>query len=226
MTNSDNSTPTEDFAALLQSEAAAAAAKSDDRKTFLQEMGDIKRVKQDTVATRRAPMDKELAKLRQEAAVIDKKEAELEASSAFVPQLDPNEVLEFRREGVQPYVLRRLKNGEYLEADYIDLHGKTVEEAYTVVMRFLEHAKREEFRCVLIIHGKGSKGPRRALLKSYVAHWLKQIPEVLAFHSAPEWKGGTGSVYIILKKGDKSRAANREQHAKRQIASSANWNLR
>ncbi|MBU3826362.1 MAG: DNA endonuclease SmrA [Candidatus Anaerobiospirillum merdipullorum] len=217
----DAKTKLDDFAALLQAEAAAAAEKKD--LSFSQAMADIKPVKQDKVATRTELMNKDLAKLRQEAAVLDKKEAELEASSAFVPQVDPNEVLVFRREGVQPYVLRRLKNGEYLEADYIDLHGNTVEQAYNLVMRFLEHAKREEFRCVLIIHGKGSKGPRKALLKSYVAHWLRQIPEVLAFHSAPEWKGGTGSVYVILKKGDKSRAENREQHAKRQIATSANW---
>lgn len=183
----------------------------------------IQRLKQDKVEKKSKLLDKETAKVRQEAAVTDRREAELEASSAFVPMVDPNEVLSFRREGVQPFVLTKLKKGEYIEADYIDLHGKTVEDAYTLVMRFLEHARREEFRCVLIIHGKGAKGPQKALLKSYTAHWLRQIPDVLAYHSAPEWKGGCGSVMVILKKGDKERAVNREEHARRQQSRSANW---
>ena len=41
------------------------------------------------------------------------------------------------------------------------------------------------------------------------------MPEVLAYHSAPEWKGGTGAVMVILKKGDKESDDNRELHALR-----------
>ena len=41
------------------------------------------------------------------------------------------------------------------------------------------------------------------------------MPEVLAFHSAPEWKGGTGALMVILKKGDKASLDNRELHAVR-----------
>lgn len=210
------------FAALLMEEADLPADAS-----FADFVKDIKPVVQDKVAAATPVMDKDQARIRQEAATVDKKqETDLSASSAFVPQVDPNEVLSFRREGMQPGILRKLRNGEYIEADYIDLHGRTVEEAYSLVMGFLEHARREEFRCVLIIHGKGSRGPRKALIKSYVAHWLKQLPDVLAFHSAPEWKGGTGSVMVILKKGDKSRAENREQHAKRQVSRSVSWRER
>ena len=82
-------------------------------------------------------------------------------------------------------------------------------------MNFISFAKEQEFRCVLIIHGKGERQKEKALIKSYVAHWLRQIPEVLAFHSAPQWKGGSGAVMIILKKGDKASAINREIHARR-----------
>ena len=49
----------------------------------------------------------------------------------------------------------------------------------------------------------------------YVAHWLKQLPDVLAFHSAPEWKGGCGAVYVILKKADKQSIINREIYKNR-----------
>ena len=129
--------------------------------------------------------------------------------------VEPNDVLEYRRPGVQPYILRKLRQGEYSEADFIDLHGKTIEKAYDMVMHFLTFAKQKEFRCILIIHGKGMRQKQKALMKSYVAHWLRQIPEVLAFHSAPEWKGGTGAVMVILKKGEKASAENREQYARR-----------
>lgn len=210
----DNQEP--DFLTLLQE-----SERPDDRNdiSLAEEFADIKPLAQDKVEQKMQPMDEKLAKVRQQWAQKDKEQEALdEASSAFVHMVDPNEVLSFRRDGVQPYMLRKLKNGEYREADYIDLHGKTVEQAYDLVMRFIDHAKREELRCVLIIHGKGERAvqkDKKALLKSYVAHWLKQLPDVLAYHSAPEWKGGTGSVFVILKKGDKERAVNYERHAKR-----------
>lgn len=55
--------------------------------------------------------------------------------------VQPNDVLEFRRSGVQPYVVQKLRKGEYPEADFIDLHGKTIEQAYEQVMQFLAFAK-------------------------------------------------------------------------------------
>ena len=52
-------------------------------------------------------------------------------------------------------------------------------------------------------------------MKSHVAHWLKQIPDILAYHSAPDFKGGTGALCIILKKGDKASIVNREIYGRR-----------
>ena len=102
-----------------------------------QEFSDIKPLKQDTIIRKTQLLDKETAKIRQIAATRDPVEDAIdEASSSFVPMVDPNDVLSFRRDGVQPYMLRKLKNGEYREADYIDLHGKTIEEAYNMVMGF------------------------------------------------------------------------------------------
>lgn len=160
-------------------------------------------------------MDKETSKMRREAAVKLPEKLTESASSSFVQMVGPQETLEFRRPGIQPYIIRKLKNGEYSEADFIDLHGLTVEKAYEKVMRFIAFAKEKEYRCILIIHGKGQMQKQKALIKSFTAHWLRQIPEVLAFHSAPEWKGGTGAIMAILKKGDKASALNREIHARR-----------
>jgi DNA-nicking Smr family endonuclease len=53
---------------------------------------------------------------------------------------------------------------------------------------------------VLIIHGKGGYDGGPSLLKSQVNHWLKQMPEVLAYHSAVRQHGGLGAVYVLLKR--------------------------
>ena len=177
--------------------------------------GDIAPLKQDKIEVTTKVLDKTTAKIRQDAATRLPEDVTDSASSGFVHMVEPNEILEFRRPGVQPYVVQKLRKGEYPEADYIDLHGKTIEGAYNEVMKFIGFAKEHEFSCVLIIHGKGERSKPKALMKSHVAHWLKQLPDVLAFHSAPVWKGGTGAVCIILKKGDKASIINREMHQKR-----------
>ena len=177
--------------------------------------GDIAPLKQDKIEVTTKVLDKTTAKIRQDAATRLPEDVTDSASSGFVHMVEPNEILEFRRPGVQPYVVQKLRKGEYPEADYIDLHGKTIEGAYNEVMKFIGFAKEHESRCVLIIHGKGERSKPNALMKSHVAHWLKQLPDVLAFHSAPVWKGGTGAVCIILKKGDKASIINREMHQKR-----------
>lgn len=182
--------------------------------SFAESFADVKKLKQDKIISKTKLLDEDTAKTRQKAASeIVKKDTD-EASSAFVHLVQPDEILSYKVPGAQPYMIRKLKNGEYLEADYIDLHGKTIEQAYEHTMNFIAHAKKEGFRCVLIIHGKGARSNPKAQMKSYVAHWLRQIPDVLAFHSSPEWKGGTGSLMIILKKSDKDSAINKEIYAR------------
>ncbi len=187
----------------------------DDGTDFVKEAGPVKRITQDKIEKKASLLDKETAKLRQRAAVELPEKLTESASSSFVHMVGPQEILEFRRPGIQPYIIKKLKNGEYSEADFIDLHGLTVEQAYEKVMRFIAFAKEQEYRCILIIHGKGQMQKQKALIKSFTAHWLKQIPEILAFHSAPEWKGGTGAIMAVLKKGDKASALNRELHSRR-----------
>ena len=56
-------------------------------------------------------------------------------------------------------------------------------------------------RCVLVVHGKGwgttSDFP---VLKSHTNAWLREWPGVLAFCSATDIDGGTGAMYILLRK--------------------------
>lgn len=124
--------------------------------------------------------------------------------------LGPNDVLEFRRAGVQHSVYRSLRQGQLVIGASLDLHGLRVEEARRVVWRFVHDCSIQGYRCGLIVHGKGwhaeSAATRgdlldgKARLKSHVNRWLKEIPIVLAFCSAQLKDGGTGAAYILVKR--------------------------
>ena len=93
----------------------------------------------------------------------------------------------------------------------LDLHQRTVKEARGDIYQLIKKAHQNNWRCVLISHGKGLRSATPARLKSYVAHWLIQHPLVLAYCSAQRNRGGVGSVYALIKKSAASREENRER---------------
>ena len=111
--------------------------------------------------------------------------------------------------------MRKLKAGEYFPQLGVDLHNNTIEQAYKKVRKLVIKAYREDVRCIIIVHGKGEFSTPKALLKSYVAHWLKMMPEVLAYHTAMPYHGDKGATYVLIKKGEGSRLETREIHSKR-----------
>lgn len=129
-----------------------------------------------------------------------------------VPLLHSADVLAYKKDGVQNGVFRKLRLAQYPLEARLDLHRKTVEEARQEVWQFIRDCMRCELRSVIILHGKGDRNKdQTALLKSYVNHWLKEIPDVLAFHSALTRHGGTGAVYVLLKKSEQEKQMNRER---------------
>ena len=124
---------------------------------------------------------------------------------------DPLEVLEWRQDGIQLAVFDKLRKGGYDIARELDLHQRTVKEARGDIYQLISKAHANNWRCVLISHGKGLRSPTPAKLKSYVAHWLTQHPLVLAYCSAQRNRGGVGSVYALIKKSAASREENRER---------------
>jgi DNA-nicking Smr family endonuclease len=115
------------------------------------------------------------------------------------PELASGEELVFRRAGIQPSVLRRLRRGDYRVQGEIDLHGLTVTEAKQALREFLAQALMREWRCVRIVHGKGLRsGHRGPVLKGMVGTVLRKIGPVLAYVSARQVDGGTGAVYVLL----------------------------
>lgn len=107
----------------------------------------------------------------------------------------------FVRPVLQHKHLRRLRRGQIpIEAE-ADLHGMRTREAEKVLASFLRECRDEGLRCVRVIHGKG-RGSRggQAVLKWEVDRWLRRDEGVMAFSSAQPRDGGTGAVYVLLKR--------------------------
>ena len=119
----------------------------------------------------------------------------------MLADIENGDELLFIRPGIQLKVQRKLRRGEYSIQAELDLHGYTVAEARQAISEFLPDCRKKNSRYVRIIHGKGlGSFQKLPVLKTHVAHWLKQRDEVLAFCSARPADGGTGAVYVLLKK--------------------------
>ena len=91
-----------------------------------------------------------------------------------------------------------MQRGEIDYAPSIDLHGYTLTQTCQALSDFIYHHQNARF--VHIIHGKGYNSENNlSVLKTQVASFLKQHPQVLAFHSCPAKDGGTGAVFVLLK---------------------------
>jgi DNA-nicking Smr family endonuclease len=115
--------------------------------------------------------------------------------------LEAGEALAYRRPGVSLQVLRDLKRGRYRAQDELDLHGLTAREAQAALREFMAEILARDLRCVRMIHGKGRRsGPAGPVLKTKLNRWLPQWDRVVAFASAPARDGGTGALYVLLRR--------------------------
>lgn len=120
---------------------------------------------------------------------------------------EPNEciqagdVLSFRDDGIQKKVFYDLRRGRYRIIDELDLHGLTVWQAKTLLLQYLRQAEQFDKTCVKVIHGKGRRSETgEPVLKKKVAYWLRVHQRVLAYYSTLPADGGTGAVYVLLKR--------------------------
>jgi DNA-nicking Smr family endonuclease len=114
--------------------------------------------------------------------------------------LETDETLSFRRPGIGMDVIRKLRRGEWVPQDKVDLHGLRTEEAREALSEFLRRSVRNGVRCVRVIHGKGIGSPDKLpVLKGKVRSWLVQKDEVIAFVQAREAQGGAGALMVLLR---------------------------
>lgn len=107
--------------------------------------------------------------------------------------------LSFRRPGIGPDVLTRLRRGTWALQGQLDLHGMTRDQAREQLVAFLRESHRRGVRCVRVVHGKGLGSPgRQPVLKAKVQRWLAQRAEVIAFAQASAPQGGAGALLVLL----------------------------
>ncbi len=174
----------------------------DDFSLFKSEMRGVKPITHDRADTGKPKSDrKQLANLRQNATVRSDQTVVDGLSDQFVIDVGPEDDLHWSRDGVQESQMRKLKIGQIPFEGSLDLHGMTVEKARETLWDFLAEATRFEIRCVRVTHGKAVRlDGKRPMIKSHVNTWLRQHPQVLGFTSCQARHGGTGAVYVMLRR--------------------------
>lgn len=147
---------------------------------------------------------------RQAATEKTKSDEKSEGISDPIDMVDPLDVLSYQRPGVQHGVFKNLRMGKYNIDARLDLHRMKMERARQAVVEFIKDCVANDVRSALITHGKGEGRDQPALLKSCVAHWLPQMDEVLAFHTAQKQHGSYGATYVLVRKSDKKKLENKE----------------
>jgi DNA-nicking Smr family endonuclease len=121
-------------------------------------------------------------------------------------------------QGVDGGTAERLRRGRITPDAVLDLHGLTQDRAYTTLLAFIRRHHADGHRCLLVITGKGSartptesdaKGfvmpgrSRAGVLRTLVPHWLNDRDlraMVVGVQSAHQRHGGTGALYIYLRR--------------------------
>jgi DNA-nicking Smr family endonuclease len=105
---------------------------------------------------------------------------------------------------------RELARGRASIDAALDLHGLTQAEAHQALRGFLHHSQAHGARLVIVVTGKGgpldAPGPwpqERGVLKRLAPHWLRDPdlrPVVLGFEEAGRAHGGSGALYVRLRR--------------------------
>ncbi len=170
----------------------------EDAQLFRSSVGKVKPVENDRIMPVRQPVSpRPVFREMDEAEVLRDM-----LSEQFDPaDMETGEELLYIRPGLQHRTLKKLRRGMFVVHAELDLHGMTVPIARDAIAGFLNECRRRRIQCVRIIHGKGLGSRHRGpVLKQKTGHWLQQRDEVLAYCSARTYDGGTGAVYVLLRR--------------------------
>ena len=117
---------------------------------------------------------------------------------------DSDEFIEGHARGLDPRVVRKLRRGEFAIQGHVDLHGMLKDEAKAELESFLSKSRQQQKRCVLVVHGRGLHSKDQVpVLKESLKRWMhtaRFARHVLAFSSSRPHDGGTGAIYVLLKR--------------------------
>lgn len=114
------------------------------------------------------------------------------------------------RDGLDGTWERRLSRGLVAPDFTLDLHGHTLDSAHARLDHGLTLALAQQARLVLVIAGKprpadaADRGSRRGAIRAKLLDWLAAGPHaghIAAVRGAHPRHGGTGAVYVVLRRG-------------------------
>ncbi|GGW73304.1 DNA endonuclease SmrA [Alteromonas halophila] len=190
------------------------ADRNSDLDSFYAEMGDVKPIGGDDKVSLHNPTAKLAEKSKRAAlmASISKKKYNPLSMEGVVP-VQPDDFMTYQKPGIQDGVYKNLRQGKYDIEFRLSLKGLTVEQSRDAFYDSIAKCHARGVRMLLVQHGRGyDSKPYPGLKKSYVKHWLLQLHEVIAFHSAQPHHGGLGATYVLLKKHPEQKLINREKN--------------
>jgi DNA-nicking Smr family endonuclease len=173
-------------------------AAEDDGRLFRSAMSDARPLEIDTVEPRRRRPRPSARFSRQDRQ--DVLQESLDAP-AHAMEMANGSALSYRHPSINLKTMRRLARGGISVQGEMDLHGLTSAQARESLKGFVAQSLLRGHTCVRIVHGKGLRsGQNGPVLKREVDRWLRRWEPVLAFVSARQADGGTGAVYVLLRK--------------------------
>ena len=103
---------------------------------------------------------------------------------------------------------KRFKREAFPVEGILDLHGVTEKDAFDKVCNFIKSSYFSHKRCVIIVTGKGLDDTifsEKGVLRKAVPNWLtnSEISSlILAYKNPSERLGGSGALYILLRKNN------------------------
>jgi DNA-nicking Smr family endonuclease len=177
---------------------AARDAYPDDGELFRRAFGDAKPLRQNVIepVRRRRPARARFSRRDEQAVLAESVQADVEAAENAA-----GDGLRYQHPSVSQKTMRRLVRGGFSVQAETDLHGLTAAEAKELLLDFIDDCRDRGYTCVRIVHGKGLRsGSEGPVLKRKVDAWLRRWDGILAFVSARQVDGGTGALYVLLKK--------------------------
>lgn len=117
---------------------------------------------------------------------------------------ETEEYVEGARVGIDPRLVTQLRRGEFSSQAHLDLHGMVQTDAKEALRAFIIESIRKGLRSITVVHGRGLGSPGGLpILKHATVRWLSHgylSGFVLAFTTARPADGGTGAVYVLLKR--------------------------
>ncbi len=185
-----------------QQKAAPLDAES---RLFLEAVGAVERVRETkTRVGPPPPPSADQLRIPNEEAESMAALAELVSASGEFDLADSDEFIEGAVQGFDERVMRKLRGGDFSTQAQVDLHGMTRDVAKDALDAFMQKSRTAGHRAVLIVTGRGLHSKDQVpVIKQGVQQWLtrgRAAKYVLAFCSARPKDGGTGAVYVLLRK--------------------------